>query len=193
MPEPTPMPDAIDRKKAQVATRPCYWEPSPVVPGCRGRSSRPGLPANRCRRRQPGSRGRHRWPVGRSRCRPGRRGRTPAPAACATAYREGVGAGSHRTGSRPRSSIRTRCRGAARQITVALDAGTRKSWRSSQLAARSGANEEPLAESLLAGALDNANPDPARVTELRTPDGGAGPLAGRPSLAIGTGSTQDLA
>jgi hypothetical protein len=53
---------------------------------------------------------------------------------------------------------------AVRQITVALDA--EHSDKLAQLAARSGASEEPLAESLLAGALDNANPDAARVTEL---------------------------
>ncbi len=50
---------------------------------------------------------------------------------------------------------------AARRITVVLDAD-----HSEKLALRAGAGEEPLAETLLAGALDNADPEPERLTAL---------------------------
>lgn len=79
---------------------------------------------------------------------------------------------------------------AARQITVALDA--EHSEKLAQLAARSGADEEPLAESLLAGALDNANPDPTRVTELLDGIPGALERAREGSRQSATGATVTL-
>lgn len=77
-----------------------------------------------------------------------------------------------------------------RQITVAL--GAEHADKLAQLAARSGAGEEPLAESLLAGALDNANPDPARVTELLEGIPGALERAGEGSRQFATGATIPL-
>lgn len=53
---------------------------------------------------------------------------------------------------------------AARRITIDLDAV--HSEKLAELAARAGAPEEPLAGSLLAGALDNAGPDPDHITAL---------------------------
>lgn len=53
---------------------------------------------------------------------------------------------------------------AAGRINVALDA--EHSDRLADLAARTGSSEEPLAETLLAGALDGATPNPAHITAL---------------------------
>lgn len=53
---------------------------------------------------------------------------------------------------------------AARRITLALDA--RHTEKLADLAARTAVDEDALAESLLVGALDEADPDPERVTAL---------------------------
>ena len=55
---------------------------------------------------------------------------------------------------------------AARRITLELDA--EHSELLAEMAARAGAGEGSLAETLLAGALDNASSEPGRVTELLT-------------------------